>query len=282
MAPAAALTALMYYFGVLHAYWFFTRFGVDYTVMGLTPQDYVLRSADGLFVPLTACGAAGLAGLWIWRLVPVTEPPRLRALGHPLLPGLGAVVGLGLLFVALAAVVRPALLDEPLGVPGLALAAGVLILAAASRSTSSRRRSTDPLQRRRSLPLPVAIGEWAAIFLVVSAGLFWAAGDYSAAVGTRRGNDVVAALPTWPDVTVFAERSLNLSLPGVREQRCTDPGGSFAYRYDGLKLIVQSGNQLMFLPATWADGNRTALVIPRNDAIRLEFTSPGASLGRSC
>ncbi len=273
----------MYYFGVLHAYWFFTRFGVDYTVMGLTPPDYVLRSADGLFVPLTACGAAGLAGLWIWRLLPVTAPARLTALGTPLLPALGAVLGLGLLLVALAAVVRPALLDEPLGVPGLALAAGVLILAAASRSTGLI-AAVPPTQsqRRRSLPLPVAVAEWAAIFLVVSAGLFWAAGDYSAAVGTRRGNDVVAALPTWPDVTVFAERSLNLSLPGVREQRCADTGGSFAYRYDGLKLIVQSGNQLMFLPATWADGSGTALVIPRNDTIRLEFTSPGASLGRSC
>lgn len=211
-APAAALTALMYYFGVLHAYWFFTRFGVDYTVMGLTP-DYVLRSADGLFVPLTACGAAGLAGLWIWRLLPVTAPARLTPLGTPLLPALGAVLGLALLLVTLAAVVRPALLDEPLGVPGLALAAGVLILAAASRSTADRRRSTDAVQRRRLLPLPVAVAEWAAIFLLVSAGLFWAAGDYSAAVGTRRGNDVIAALPTWPDVTVFAEKSLNLPFP---------------------------------------------------------------------
>jgi hypothetical protein len=73
------------------------------------------------------------------------------------------------------------------------------------------------------LPSPVAVAEWPAIFLVVSAGLFWAAGDYSAAVGTRRGNDVIAALPTWPDVTVFAERSMNLSLPEIRQQRAPIP-----------------------------------------------------------
>jgi len=275
------MTALMYYFGVLHAYWFFNRFGVDYSVMGLTPQDYFLRSADGLFVPLMACSAVGLAGLWCWRLVPTMGAARVRALATRFLPPVAALVGLGLVLVALLAVLRPALFDEPLGVPGLALAAGVVALAAASRFGWPRRDGGR--RRQRSwVPSEVAVAEWAAVFLLTSAGLFWAAGDYSAAVGTRRGNDVVAALPTWPDVVVYSEKSLNLSLPDVHMQRCTDTEAAFAYRYEGMKLIVQSSNRLLLLPARWTDSTGTAVVIPHNDSVRLEFTGPSASQGRSC
>jgi hypothetical protein len=281
VAPAAALTALMYYFGLLHAYWFFKRFGVDYSVMGLTPQDYFLRSADGLFVPLMACGAVGLAGLWCWRLVPAMGADPVRALMTRLLPPVGSVVGLSLVLVALMALPQPAFLDEPLGVPGLALACGVVTLAAASRAGWARRAGGRP-RPRSSGPSEVAIAEWAAVFLLVSAGLFWAAGDYSAAVGTRRGNDVIAALPAWPDVVLYSEKSLNLALPEVHMQRCVDTEAAFVYRYDGLKLIVQSGSRLLLLPARWTDSTGTAIVIPYNDSVRLEFTRPAASRGRSC
>lgn len=87
--------------------------------------------------------------------------------------------------------------------------------------------------------LPVIVAEWMAIFRLVSTGLYWATSDYSASVGTRRGDDVITALHTWPDAIVYSEKSLNLSLPGVRERQCRAADGAFAYRYDGLKLIVQ-------------------------------------------
>ncbi len=282
VAPAAALTALMFFFGLLHAYWFFGRFGVDYTVMGLTSQDFLVRSADGLFVPLTLVGAVGLAVLWSWRLLPARVAVRSRAVAERATAPLGAVVGLALLLVALVGIVEPARLEGLLGAPGLALATGVLVLAGASRLGSDRRRARDGAAARPPTPLPLAVAEWAAIFLLVSVGLFWAVADYSAAVGTRRGNEVVAALPAWPDAVLYSERSLNLALPGVREQRCAEPEGAFAFRYDGLKLIVQSGNQMLFLPERWVDDGGAALVIPRTDALRLEFSAPGTARDAAC
>ena len=69
LGPATVLTALMFYFGLLHAFWFFGTFGVDYSVFDLTTRDYLTRSADGLFVPLAAVAGAGLAVLWGYRLL---------------------------------------------------------------------------------------------------------------------------------------------------------------------------------------------------------------------
>lgn len=274
VAPAALLTALMYFFGLLHAYWFFGRFGVDYTIMGLTTQDYLVRSADGLFVPLTAVAAVWLAALWLVRWLPASFLlTRVRELVRPaVVDAVAVLVGMTALGVAVAGLLDPSAFTSAVGVPGLCLVGAVILLAAASRSG----------RRRHPLRAPVIVAEWMAIFLLVSTGLYWATSDYSASVGTRRGDDVIAALRTWPDAVVYSEKSLNLSLPGVHERPCRAADGAFAYRYDGLKLIVQSGGQLFFLPADWVDGAGTAVVLPRTDTLRLEFTGPGRSANGTC
>jgi hypothetical protein len=280
VAPAALISALMYVFGLVHAYWFFQRFGVDYTIMRLTTQDYLLRSQDGLFVPLVAVAAAGLALLWTWALVPRrlvgwAAPFVLRRLAPVCLVG-----GLALLACALVGLVAPHLTVNLLGLPGSALAAGVLLMTAASRL---RRRPAEAVTRTRlGLPFPLAVAEWAAVFLLVSVGLFWAVSDNAAGVGTMRANQVIEGLAAAPDVTVLSERSLNLVLPGVDEQRCGDPEGGYGFRYRGLKLVVQSGGQLLLLPQTWIDRDGPAVVLPWTDAVRLEFSPPGTAREASC
>jgi hypothetical protein len=53
--------------------------------------------------------------------------------------------------------------------------------------------------------------------------------------------------------------------------RCQDPEASYRFRYDGPKLILESGDQYVFLPAKWSPADGVAVVLPRNDAVRLEF-----------
>lgn len=272
VAPAALLTALMYLFGLSHAFWFFGRFGVEYTLMGLTTQDYLVRSADGLFVPLTTVAVVGLAALWATRCLPTSVVTRGRRWSRRVaVPG-AIVVGAVLLSVAVIGIADPARFTGSVGVPGLSLTVGVLLFTAASGSRR-RVRSTTPA---------VLVAEWIAIFLLVSTGLFWATTDYSASVGTQRAEQLIAALPAWPDAVLYSEKSLNLGLPGVREQRCADADGAYAFRYDGLKLIVQSGGQLFLLPSAWVDATGAAVVLPRTDALRWEFTAPGQSGSGRC
>jgi hypothetical protein len=65
---------------------------------------------------------------------------------------------------------------------------------------------------------------------------------------------------------------LNLTAPGVRETQCRNPDTAYRYRYTGLKLILQSGGQYFLLPVQWRKADGTAVVLPRTDALRLEFT----------
>lgn len=264
VAPTTLLTALMLYFGWLHAYWFFHYFGVNFTALDLTPQDFLIRSADGLFVPLTALAAVVLMAMWGYRLGRGRLPVRARLAIRRALPILSAVAGIVLVCVGLTAVVDPVPFESLLAVPGLSLAIGVLLLASAARMSPAPQA-----------PGPVALAEWAALFVLVSVGLFWAVGDYAGAVGTGRGHDVEASLPTLPDVVVYSAESLSLQVAGVRETPCQNPAAAYRFRYDGLKLVLQSGSQYFFLPANWTPVDGAALLVPRSDALRLEFLPAG-------
>jgi hypothetical protein len=65
--------------------------------------------------------------------------------------------------------------------------------------------------------------------------------------------------------------------------RCRDPEASYQYRYDGLALVLQSNDQYVLVPKDWSRREGVAMVLPRNDSVRLEFMRAGAAdLGPTC
>jgi hypothetical protein len=119
------------------------------------------------------------------------------------------------------------------------------------------------------------VAEWGLASLLVVIGLFWAVGSYAIEVGRGRAQETQAQLPTTADAVLYTERSLRLAVAGVTELGCDDPDAAFRFRYDGLKLVLQSGGQYLLLPAGWTRENGTAVLIPRGDGVRLEFAPPG-------
>lgn len=279
LAPATLITALLYYFGLLHAFWFFGTFGVDYTVFDLTTQDYLFRSADGLFVPVTVVAGVGLVLIWGYRLLPARPDSSWRTAAAPAAIAVLAGLGVVLIGTAVVGIVAPPLLYRYLALPGLALSIGTLALLAASRLYRWRRQQTGRAAPTRE-PTALLATEWTAVFLLVSVGLFWAAGDYSTAVGTRRGNQVLESLPDLPHATVYSNQRLNLTSAGVREVRCPGDTGE-VYRYDRLHLIVHAGGQYLFLPTEF-DTYGQAIVLPETSDLRLAFSAPGPAPSGSC
>jgi hypothetical protein len=280
VAPTTLLTALLFYFGLLHVTGLCRYLRVNYTVLGFTFEDYLLRSQDGLFVPLTGAAVVVLVAMWSHRLllarVRDVENPRVLRVVAPLVALVGVVLG----SVALVAAADPALFVTVPELPGLSLVVGVLMLAYAvrlARLWASRRRPDRP-----KAAASVVVAEWGVLFLVVSIGLFWAVGNYALKVGVTRGQQVVQQLPTTPDLMLFSEKSLSLDGPGVTELVCGPEDASYRYRYQGLKLVLQSGDQLLLLPAGWTRSDGTAIVLPRTDALRLEFSAPGTARDDSC
>jgi hypothetical protein len=269
VAPTTLLTSLLFYFGWSHAYWFFDYFGVNSTLLGLTTRDYVQRSLDGLFVPVTVVAGAGLPVLWGHaalraRLAAGSRPGVLRIL----IPAM-AIGGFVLAVGGLWSVFGQTVLDQHLAAAPVSLALGVLLLVYAVhlRSWLAGKQRAELATGLHWAP----VAEWAAVFVLVGLSLFWAANDYAAAVGRSRARQFVAELPTYPSAVVYSERSLSLEAPGVREVRCRDPRAAYRFRYDGLKLVLQSGDQYLFVPAAWSPTDGVAIVMPRNDSLRLEF-----------
>jgi hypothetical protein len=273
IAPTTLLAALLYFFGQQQAHHFFNYFGVHHSLMGLTTEDYLLRSTDGVYAPLTAVATVTLLGLWAYRLLRARlSDAALRALLRVAVPTV-ALVGVALVGFALVAVLDPAPFRALVGLPGVSLAAGVLLLVSVSRLRAAA--ATQGTKPRR---LVGAVAEWTATFVLVSLGLFWAVGDYSAAVGRDRAYVFMTLLPSLPNTVLYSAQGLALP-PSVHRVQCSE--SIYKIRYDGLRLVVQSGGQLFLLPADWTPG-APAFVLPRTDALRMEFANPGSPPPDTC
>jgi hypothetical protein len=282
VAPSSLLTALMFYFGRQWANGFFRYFGVHFTVLDFTVQDYLIRSVDGLILPLIAAAGATLLALWIYQLPLEALPARTQRIALRLLMPPITIAGLALVSLALADVWSPVL---PTTFPegrGLSFSIGVLLLAYAARLMRLLAAQRRPGQVRRRVSAAVAVGQAGALFILVSVGLFWAVGDYANLVGMGRAQGVEASLPGYPDVVLYSEKSLSMQGPGVREIGCQYPEAAYRFRYETLKLVLQSGDQYLLLPSGWTHFNGAAIVLPRSQSLRLEFSPPGQVRNPTC
>ena len=266
VAPTTLLTGLLFYFGQTYVAGYCRYFGVNFTTLDLSVRDYLTRSVEGIFLPLVLAAALALVVLWLIRVVfqLLDEPTRERVLrtGLPIVAAVGGTVG-----------------DTAPELGGLSLTAGVVAVTVSVPRLIDRRRAGD-------VPVPlraeVAVAEWTAAFVLASVGLFWAVGSYATGIGTGRAEEMAAALPAWPDTVLYSERDLALRGPGITETTCAGQGSAYRYRYDGLKLVLQSGGQYFFLPGGWTTADGAALVLPRTDSLRLEFTAAGPAPPDRC
>lgn len=275
VAPATLLTVLLFQFGRLHAAGYFRHFGVNFTVLDLTTTDFLIVGADGLFIPAAGACVLALVLLWLHRLVlGRVRAGTWRRVARTLVPVAG-VLGAVMVGLALLDLLTPVRLfwgNSEAG--GLSLAIGVLLLVYALRLV----RLSHGVQRRSER---AELAEWGAAFLLVSVGLYWAVGVYAQGVGTGRALQLQAALPLQPAAVLYSEQSLSLTADGVTEVRCADPDAAYRFRYDGLRLVRQAGDQYLLVAATWTRPTGTAILIPRGDGVRLEFRTAASASG-SC
>jgi hypothetical protein len=269
VAPTTLLTALLFYFGRLHITGMFRYLGVNFTVLDLSFQDYLVRSADGLFVPLAIASALALSILWLRILaVRIVPDPTRRKLGIWLRP-LGAAIGLAMVFYAGAALSAVFPAGGTPEIPGLCLAGGVVMGAICNQPS------------RRSGSTSAVVAEWSAVFVIVSVGLFWAIGEYAIGVGSARGQQL-GELAGQPDVILRSDHDLGIIGPGLRATTCGNSASPSGYRYDGLRLVIQSSGQYLFLPEGWTPATGGAIVVPRTDEIHLEFVGAAARIPSTC
>jgi hypothetical protein len=269
VAPTTVITALLFYFGWAQTNALFGRLGIDQSALGFTVQDYMLRSVNSTFRPLSVVLLAAVAGLSAHiALTRAMATPGRAGVAERLWPVLMVVGGL-LLVAGLSGLWGLVRYRVEFPVVPLSLGAGLGLLAygAQLRGQAPERRAATAAVPRTLL---AARGTVVAIFVVVM--LFWSVAVYAQARGVREAARVAATISRRPDVTVYSARRLQLAGPTIRETALGGPDTAYRFRYSGLKLLVRSGGKWVLLPASWTPANGgAAVLLADTDELRVEF-----------
>ncbi len=257
VAPVTALSTLLFYFGYVSAREEYLYFGLDVDTIGLSTQDFVMRSGQPLLVPLIVLLllAAG-AVLGARRL-----RPRVLAHTRAAEAAGGAVLGVGVLLVA-AFPVLGEWVYYPLVTPlVMALGAGVAAYTVGLRQA----------------PIAARVALW----LVVAAGVFWATATVAQWSGAGLARDRADHMEGLPQVLLDTSERLYLHSPDVVETALPEAEGQeYAFRYRGWRLLIQKGDRMFLAPCrttgdgcVWRPGSPTVLLEEGRDG-RLQFFAP--------
>ena len=259
VAPATFVGALLFYFGYVSARSEYSYFGIDVDTLGLSTREYVMRSPQALLVPallillLGAATAALLAGLRSGRLGPQAAA-RFAVAG-----GLIGAVGLVLVFLY-------AWLEEWTGyalLTPLVITTGVGLLALAGRA--------------RGFPTTVVV----LLVLIAVVSTFWATATLAQWTGRGIAKNTARHLNDLPWVVLDTKEPLylrdsvtpqpeSLTAPGTQE---VPQGQTFKYRYEGLRLLIQSGNRMFLVPQRWDPSDSTIVLDMSDVRVRFRFVN---------
>lgn len=252
---------------------FFGYFGVTMGSLGLSTEDFLLKSVAALYVPLGLLLPLALLGAWGRPLVRRQLQSRTRDVRWRIGAIVVMVCGALLFACGLAGVVFPGISrSEPIATTPVCLGMGLGAVAYARHLLGALMPSGRRRGRRWTEPL-----ELTAVLGLVVLSTFWAANSFAAAYGTGRGEQLAERLSNRPAVVVDTTERLHAdddcleenALPVTADQR-------FRYRYLGLRLLAESGGRLFLLPEGWESGSGAVLVVSADSNVRLQFYRGGA------
>lgn len=267
------ITALAYYFGYRREEAFAGFFGIDQSALGFTTNDYVLRSVDALFVPVTVVLLIAFGAMFLHALAPHL-PDRVD-----LVP-IATVAGLCSLAVGIALLAGGPLAHRYGYLQALGPAVGVALLLYAL----AHKRSVS----RRALSAAAFVGT-----AVVLVSLFWATAEYADTRGRDDAKQLARDITVDPSITIFSKQNLDINPlaagGGVQQYPKPKPGdcasirvqrlrtGAYPFVYSGLTLLIRSGGNYFLTPTPvdpgpWDPTIDSVFVIPDNGNVRVELT----------
>ncbi|WP_327633372.1 hypothetical protein OHB24_25590 [Kribbella sp. NBC_00482] len=253
VTPVTLVSALLFYFGYVSARSQYEYFGIDVDTIGLSTQDYVMRSPQPLLVPLLVITLLVVAALLIHNAIHPTPTGVRRAARIAVLVLAVGVAGL------LAYPLIGGIAFYPLIVPA------VIGLAAATLAyLTYLRRKADPSVGPQRILIALL-----AVVTVICA--FWATATIAQYSGLGLAKSDARHPDRFPVVILDTKEKLALRSPGIEETALrAGAGQTFNYRYRGLRLLVVGENRLFLMPTNWSASN-TTLILPLDNSIRVQF-----------
>lgn len=286
LAPVTLLSGLLFYFGYVSSRAQYEYFGVDVDTIGLSPQDYVMRSPQPLLVPLLVLTVlavlAMLAHAAIARRISAPDSGVSRLEQYRRLAQRTVLVGLAVLAAGMALLLcYPYLREWAL----FALVTPVLIAAGAALAGYGSR-----IQARLQPPRPapdddnrngraqadsslLALRRYAvgALMFVVVANIFWATATIAQWSGRGLAHYNATHLDRLPSTILDTRERLFLRSPGIEETVLpASPGQTFRYRYRHLRLLIEGKDRMFLVPDRWSASNST-LIVPLDGSVRVQF-----------
>lgn len=266
LASVSALAGIVLYFGWVRTTALFDYFGVDETLLGLSVQDYLLRSTDVLFRPAIYLLAAATLGLFLLTLINrMTESLRRKDFQRwifvPVI-GAGAVL-LSIAFLGLNESVSPLLAAVCLGLGSF------ILFCALKMAVTICVVGKGHWVRNLNQWAPFLAG------IAIFAALFWATTLYAQQAGSSLASFIAQnpkALPqAVPQVVLYSRFPLDSNRQsGVKESKLPGPASALNYRYIGYRLLIYSNNRwLLISPASLDLEPNSTLVLADDDSIRV-------------
>jgi hypothetical protein len=281
LAPAGAVTALLFYFGYASTRAKYEYFGVDVDTVGLDTRDFLMRSPQPLLVPLVLLAVLALLGVWLHLALRglvqdgaaggdagrVRLRVVRRAAALVVAAGAAALAG-GVLLI----LIYPWLRDWPAYdmVTPVCLMTGVVLV------TYGRYLRDTPAD---GTPTPVADARsgtvrrlvWILCAVVVAGSAFWASSTLAEWSGRGQAVTLSGRFHELPSVILDTKERLYVRDPVVRESALpVEKGQAFRYRYRSLRLLVEGGDRMFLVPENWSTSGST-LVVPMDESVRVQF-----------
>ncbi len=308
IAPATAISALLFYFGYVSSRSQYEYFGLDVDTIGLGTQDFVMRSPQPLLVPLLVLSLLGAGAVLLHAALrrrlttafgqsdtgPGPGASAWRWMGRVTSAGL-LVMAAGLVLLFLYPLLREWYLFNlvtPLVIAlGGAMAAYALAasrLAAKLGSSAGRqncsapqrlsatpaRRSSDTPAGTSSPPHPsVLLRPAVSVFILVAvaSSIFWGTATVAQWSGLGLAQYRALHLDELPSVILDTRERLFLTSPGINEVSLPpSTGQTFHYRYRHLRLLIQGDDRMFLVPDRWSPSDSSLLVRLDNN-VRMQF-----------
>ncbi|MGH3737076.1 MAG: hypothetical protein ACRDT6_15900 [Micromonosporaceae bacterium] len=261
------ITALLIYFGWRRSETQAQRLGIDESILGMSTQDYILRSVGPVLALLVTVAVAGLIWLWADRLIvrraraehrTVRIAVRVLAFGWLIAPGLVWLAGYVRAWRATAYIAFP-----------LAIAGGILLTMYAGYL---QRTLLDPDDDVPDTPRHEALARGFAAVLIGTC-LFWSASNYAQVLGGDLAREYAADVDAERavKVVVYSPHRLHLTAPGVSEETLPAQDSAYKFRYRGLLLLDHTGGTYFLISEEWTRDDGVVLALPDDVKLRLEF-----------
>jgi len=272
VAPITIISALLFYFGYVSSRAQYAYFGIDVDAIGLSTQDYVMRSPQPLLVPLLVLVVIAVAlvalHLWVTAWLGRARPERARIVTHRAL-----YIGLVILAAGITLIILyPVLADWPYYnlVTPIIVAVGAGVVAYSWRLVSRLPPQPDALPSPAGSPALRRMG-LVLLCVLVAATLFWSTATIAQWSGRGLARQDARHLDDLPRVILDTKERLYITDPFIKETALPpSEGQTFHYRYRNLRLLIQGKDRMFFVPDAWSASDST-LVVPLDDSVRVRF-----------